>query len=87
MSHDKGTGPDITPDPFQDSPPPSRSSAVTVAQELRRRRDVAGRLPPLPDGRRDPLDDLTGLPVRRACRCLGAEFTAEGVRPCCQGAA
>jgi hypothetical protein len=31
---------------------------------LRRRRDAALRLPPLEDGRRDPLDGLAGKPAR-----------------------
>jgi hypothetical protein len=32
--------------------------ADTVAGQLRRRREASWRLPPLPDGRRDPLDAL-----------------------------
>jgi hypothetical protein len=39
-------------------PPPADIEAL--ARQLRRRREASYRLPPLPDGRRDPLD-----PVRR----------------------
>ncbi len=31
----------------------------TIAADLRRRRQAALRLPPLPDGRHDPLDKVT----------------------------
>jgi hypothetical protein len=36
---------------------------VTDALWLRRRRAAARRLPPMDDGRQDPLDKLAGLPV------------------------
>ncbi len=36
---------------------------VTDAASLRRRRAAARRLPPMDDGRHDPLDKLAGLPV------------------------
>jgi hypothetical protein len=39
-----------------------------VAAQLRRRRAAANRLPPLPDGRRDPLDPKPGR--RRSLRVL-----------------
>ena len=67
--------------------PPQTATARVTAGQLRRRRDGADRLAPLPSGHCDPLDALAGLPVPRACPCLGAEFTAGGVRPCCRDAA
>lgn len=85
------------PGPSEDDAPATASVAVIVtgrtadpgelAAQLRRRRSAGWRLPPLEDGRRDPLDALAGLPARRVHRCAGVEFTAAGVRPCCRRAA
>lgn len=41
-----------------------RKSTAARPIPLRRRRDAALRLPPMKDGRRDPLDGLAGKPVR-----------------------
>jgi hypothetical protein len=40
--------------PEDDSP--GAASVACIVTDLRRRREAALRLPPLPDGRRDPLD-------------------------------
>jgi len=56
-------------------PPPDVQQATQLAERhqqptaagsdaLRRRRDAALRLPPMDDGRRDPLDGLAGIPAR-----------------------
>ena len=58
-----------------------------AAVMLRRRRAAAWRLPLLGDGRRDPLDQFAGLPVRAPQRCGGAEFGPGGWRPCCRAGA
>jgi hypothetical protein len=61
---------------------------LTVAGEIRRRREAAHRLPPLGSGYRDPLDELAGLPITdRGDACRGM-FTGNGRWvPCCRGAA
>jgi hypothetical protein len=35
--------------------PPSEAEQKRLAEEIERRKDAARRLPPLPDGRRDPM--------------------------------
>ena len=58
-----------------------------IAAGLRRRRELAWRLPVLVDGRRDPLDALACLPGRPPQPCNGAELGAGGEwRPCCRAA-
>jgi hypothetical protein len=63
-------------------------ATLAVAADMRRRRDAAGRLPPLASGYRDPLDALAGLPITEA-DCCRSQFGAGGQwQPCCgQGAA
>jgi hypothetical protein len=51
------------------------------------RREAASRLPPVGDGPVDPLDDITQMPIEPPQPCHGAEFTANGWRSCCRGAA
>ncbi len=43
---------------------PQQQPTAADPVALRRRRDAALRLPPMADGRRDPLDGLAGKPVR-----------------------
>lgn len=58
----------------------------SLATPLRRRRVAAWRLPPLRDGRRDPLDALAGLPIAGAQPCQRGMFGADGTwRACCRG--
>lgn len=58
-------------------PPPDVQQATQLAERqqqptaagpdaLRCRREAALRLPPMEDGRRDPLDGLAGIPARAA---------------------
>lgn len=49
--------------PTVDAPSPYRS----ISAQLRIRRAAAWRLPPLPDGRRDPLDPPDTLGSRPSC--------------------
>jgi hypothetical protein len=61
------------------------TSRIT-AKPFRRRRAAAWRLPPLADSRRDPLDSIAGLPVRRPPRCARAVLGTDGRwRQCCRG--
>jgi hypothetical protein len=63
--------------------------ATLIAAGIRRRRDAAGRLPPLAGGYRDPLDALAGKPIpRRAIECPGMFGDGGKWQPCCgRGAA
>jgi hypothetical protein len=61
---------------------------ITVAADKRRRREAAGRLPPIATGYRDPLDALAGLPIPAHPQPCRGMFGAGGKwQPCCRGAA
>ena len=87
---DKRTGPGVTTPQGR----PNAKATVTaldtasVATPLRRRRgEAARRLPVLPSGHRDPLDELR-RPGRRPGRCARAVLGADGRwRQCCRGMA
>jgi hypothetical protein len=93
MTPDKRSGGPAGPPPIADPAAATEAEVAStvhggtdVAAGLRRRRELAARLPVLEDGRRDPLDALAGLPVRPPEPCHGAELGAGGGwRPCCMG--
>jgi hypothetical protein len=63
----KRSGPATTPArPNAEIPDKESTNGVlSIGQQLRRRREAADRLPPMSDGRRDPLDP----PRYRCCEC------------------
>jgi hypothetical protein len=54
---DREAGKSISDESSDDNLPADTDS---IPQQLRRRREASYRLPPLADGRRDPLDALAG---------------------------
>jgi hypothetical protein len=61
---------------------------VAAAANVRCRRAASWRLPPPETGRRDPLDQLAGLPITdRGDYCGGMYGDGGKWQPCCRGAA
>ena len=77
MPPDKRNGPGvITPQPAPDAKTPATRSkpivqpAGDIPAQIRRRREASYRLPPMADGRRDPLDP----PTRHRCFECGRDL-------------
>lgn len=55
-----------------------------AAEQVRRRREAARRLPALDSGQRDPLYDLAALPIRADEPCSRGQLGPGGTwLPCC----
>jgi hypothetical protein len=76
-------GPDGNPGRIQGNATSGAGTSVTVSP-MRRRRDAANRLPVLPSGYHDPLDEAR-QPVKQPGTCDRAVLGADGKwRRCCR---